>query len=273
MMIMPINQFKNIDTKEKAYWLGFLFADGCVVNYKYTKKIVLISNRKDENDVIDKFIGFMKIDNKKYYRANGTMEISFRNVEIGDNLIQHGCIPRKSKVIELPDLDSRELYLAFLLGFFDGDGTQGTTRITCGSRKFLEQIKEMFQLQFKILDKHSDGYIEGRKIRGNGYSLCLGANLFNEMMSNYSNSLPRKRHYFGSNDERIEKIKQSSWKGHHEKKFSISKEDLSRIVWEMPSERIAEKYGVSGSTIAKRCKQLGIKKPGRGYWQSILVKS
>jgi hypothetical protein len=52
----------------------------------------------------------------------------------------------------------------------------------------------------------------------------------------------------------------------HEVKFVISKEDLEKIVWEMPSERIAEKYGVSGSAIVKRCKQLGIEKPGRGYW-------
>lgn len=26
--------FKKIDTPQKAYWLGFLYADGCVLNQK-----------------------------------------------------------------------------------------------------------------------------------------------------------------------------------------------------------------------------------------------
>lgn len=50
------------------------------------------------------------------------------------------------------------------------------------------------------------------------------------------------------------------------RKFDISKEELQQLVWEMPTERIAEKYGVSDVAIAKRCKKLGIEKPGRGYW-------
>jgi hypothetical protein len=50
------------------------------------------------------------------------------------------------------------------------------------------------------------------------------------------------------------------------RRFNISREELERIVWEVPTERIAEKYGVSDSAIGKRCKRLGIEKPGRGYW-------
>lgn len=30
------NFFKNIDTEEKAYWLGFMFADGYIVNKSKT---------------------------------------------------------------------------------------------------------------------------------------------------------------------------------------------------------------------------------------------
>ena len=48
--------------------------------------------------------------------------------------------------------------------------------------------------------------------------------------------------------------------------FEISKEKLERLVWEMPSTRVAKKFGVSDVAICKRCKSLGIIKPPRGYW-------
>jgi len=48
---------------------------------------------------------------------------------------------------------------------------------------------------------------------------------------------------------------------------------LEKLVWEMPSERVAEKYGVSGRLITKRCRQLGIEKPPRGYWAKLRSKN
>jgi hypothetical protein len=50
------------------------------------------------------------------------------------------------------------------------------------------------------------------------------------------------------------------------KKFDPTKEELEKLVWAMPSTQIAKHYGVSPSAVQKRCKRLGIKKPGRGYW-------
>jgi len=49
-------------------------------------------------------------------------------------------------------------------------------------------------------------------------------------------------------------------------KFVITKEELQKIVWEMPSTQIAAMYGVSDKAVEKRCKKLGIEKPPRGYW-------
>jgi hypothetical protein len=47
---------------------------------------------------------------------------------------------------------------------------------------------------------------------------------------------------------------------------SLTTERLAAMVWEIPTTKIAEKYGVSDKAVEKRCKKHGIKKPPRGYW-------
>lgn len=51
-----------------------------------------------------------------------------------------------------------------------------------------------------------------------------------------------------------------------QRKFDPTREELEKLVWQMPSTKVAEHYGVCSSAIVKRCKKLGISKPGRGYW-------
>lgn len=45
-----------------------------------------------------------------------------------------------------------------------------------------------------------------------------------------------------------------------------SKEDLHKLLWEMPTQKIAKIYGVSDKAIEKWSKYYGIDKPPRGYW-------
>lgn len=60
------------------------------------------------------------------------------------------------------------------------------------------------------------------------------------------------------NDDKKEQIvKKINWP---------EKEELEKIIWERPSEEIAKELNVSGSMLSKKCKQLGIQKPSRGYW-------
>ena len=55
------------------------------------------------------------------------------------------------------------------------------------------------------------------------------------------------------------------WAGNRGK-LIISETELARIIWEMPTEQVGKLFGVSGKTVEKRCKKLGIPKPPRGYW-------
>lgn len=50
------------------------------------------------------------------------------------------------------------------------------------------------------------------------------------------------------------------------RKFFISKDELEKLVWQIPTEKIGKKYGVSGKAVEKLCKKYNIAKPPRGYW-------
>lgn len=50
-----------------------------------------------------------------------------------------------------------------------------------------------------------------------------------------------------------------------QQRFVISKSALASLVKAMPVAEIARMYKVSGHTVAKRCKRLGIPVPKRGY--------
>ncbi len=79
---------------------------------------------------------------------------------------------------------SGKLALAWLLGFFDGDGHYGGGRsasIASSSKTFLESVKRVF------LSKNSVRIYEKSK------ALTLGPDLFDAMMWSYNKSMPRKR--------------------------------------------------------------------------------
>jgi len=179
-----LNYFLKIDNKEKAYWLGFLYADGYITKLRNNLRIGLEINKEDEI-ILDKYCNALGINlnSKKYNKKSNTIRVRITNDKLGESLINQGYIigNTKSKNIELPCLNSRELYLAFLLGYFDGDGTTGTSRITTGSIKFLIQIARKFNIKNKIYT-----------YKGN-HKMYLGAKLFNEMLNNYQNSLSKKR--------------------------------------------------------------------------------
>ena len=191
-----------------------------------------------------------------YNKEHNSYVLRFQSEEFCNYLVNLGMIPgeTKSKKIKLPKLDNQELYLAFLLGYFDGDGHQGTSRITSGSIKFLRQIKNRFNIKYSIDYRRS--------------TLTLGASLLNEMLDNYKDSLLRKRIYLRVNvkAEVIDNL------GIQIGEIFYTVERLSKLLWEMPlyklTEIISQESGVemSDRTLAKYCDKLNLHRPNSGYW-------
>lgn len=48
-----------------------------------------------------------------------------------------------------------------------------------------------------------------------------------------------------------------------------NKEELQKLLWEMPSSSLAKELGVSDKAIEKRAKKFGLTKPPRGYWTKL----
>lgn len=117
-----LTNFEIIDTEEKAYWLGFLYADGSVNSKE--NRIELQLAAKDVKH-IEKFKKFMQINNKICYREKtNSYRISFRSDKCKQDLIDKGCIPKKSLILKFPTEEQVPLNLIrhFIRGYFDGDG-------------------------------------------------------------------------------------------------------------------------------------------------------
>ena len=51
----------------------------------------------------------------------------------------------------------------------------------------------------------------------------------------------------------------------------LSRDELHRLVWSEPMTRIAERFDVSGSYLARVCTLLNVPRPERGYWAKLAV--
>src|ERR1700761_5164346 len=51
----------------------------------------------------------------------------------------------------------------------------------------------------------------------------------------------------------------------------VSREELYELVWSIPMIKVAEKFPVSGSYLARVCSVLNVPRPERGYWAKLEV--
>jgi hypothetical protein len=117
------NIFDVIDTEDKAYWLGFLYADGAVSLDRNTIELSLKSSDVEHLKKFRDFLGFEK--NKKIYQDKIRCRIQITNKHLKQQLIFLGCFPQKSLNLKFPTLQQvpSHLHRHFIRGYVDGDGS------------------------------------------------------------------------------------------------------------------------------------------------------
>jgi intein-encoded DNA endonuclease-like protein len=109
----------KIDTEEKAYFMGFMFADGNVRQGNRQFKIAL---QEQDVDILHKFGKLIfKTDYLMYMDRNYPL-LSITCKKLAERLNELGCVPNKCFICKFPDWLVLELEKHFIRGMFDGDG-------------------------------------------------------------------------------------------------------------------------------------------------------
>ena len=115
--------FDSVDTEEKAYWLGFLDADG----YQDGHEVVVNLNAQDEEHLW-KLRAALRSEHPVRLLHDDAMTGGFRatfrvsSQSLCSGLNKWGCVPTKSLIVPYPHELPPLLHRHFIRGVFDGDG-------------------------------------------------------------------------------------------------------------------------------------------------------
>lgn len=149
------NYFEKIDNQNKAYILGYIYADGCLTKgnnlsfsccFDNLESLQIIKNELQSEHKICK-----DINHSSYCPGATYYKLSIVNQKIYNDLIQLGVEPRKTFSCSFPDISKvpEEFVRHFIRGYFDGNGSifcysktnAPMIGFTSGSKDILEGIK------------------------------------------------------------------------------------------------------------------------------------
>lgn len=146
--IFDENFFENIDSEIKAYWFGFLYADGNIDKNIYRCDLLLSIVDIDHLLKFKKAIKYKEDIKFKINKNKKYCHLTLNSHKLCTNLYNHGCVSNKSLVIKFPEL-RQDLIRHFIRGYFDGNGCisihkQGIGLVfVSGSIEFLESINNI----------------------------------------------------------------------------------------------------------------------------------
>jgi len=132
--------FDKIDTEEKAYILGFLYADG----YNHEKRgCVKIRLHIQDEELLIRIRNLIFIDKQRplYYSKNRSQcELVIDNKYMSKQLALLGCVQAKSFKLKFPEFLNVNLIPHFIRGVFDGDGCISLAQLKTGEKKTVFSI-------------------------------------------------------------------------------------------------------------------------------------
>ena len=155
--------FKEIDNEEKAYWLGFLMADGCVVRTDSHKTY----NRLEVHLKSSDYMHLKKLNNslnanypiKIFNKTNKTLDFDYSIARLRitssilvSDLIKNNITPNKTGKEIIPNTVPKKLIKHFIRGFLDGDGTITVNKTSGFCSSSITIIEEINNFIYKELN-------------------------------------------------------------------------------------------------------------------------
>jgi hypothetical protein len=169
------NFFEKIDSEEKAYFLGLIFADGSLNNKLKTLQLTLV---EEDSDILEYFIRNIYLDRELrtiYPRSVNhkvQKQVTITSRIFYESLLVYHLSQNKSEngIWVNEGLISKELFHHFIRGYFDGDGCiyhnnkSGDKTVSfTGSHVFIENLRRFLVVELSlnkgnISKRYKDGF-------------------------------------------------------------------------------------------------------------------
>ncbi len=168
--------FDKIDTPNKAYIVGLLYADGCHLS---NRDVVSITLQEQDVSVLNNIKYELKTDRPLYFVSskrspltkNNAYMLVLSNKHIVNTLENLGLCSRKSLILEWPEWLPESLYRHFIRGYLDGDGCiyvgERNSEVSfVGTIMFIEELQKILkeELGINLCIKSQKGYKPVTKI-------------------------------------------------------------------------------------------------------------
>ncbi|PIP87427.1 hypothetical protein COW81_00275 [Candidatus Campbellbacteria bacterium CG22_combo_CG10-13_8_21_14_all_36_13] len=193
-------------SREMAYMLGYIYADGHLEDAPYIRGKYLRITSIDKDSIVNlrkllnsdhKIVITPKIGNRKtHYLLRIGSHVIF------NDLLKHGLYPKKSLTIKLPNVP--EKYVGdFVRGYFDGDGCIHLeihnkcikcvrTIFTSGSNNYLVKLARLLTLKAEMTPRKLYNGTRAYQLR---YNTRDSKKLFEFMYKNIKNQVFLERKY------------------------------------------------------------------------------
>lgn len=233
--------FETIDSEKKAYWLGYLFADG----YNSTdKNMVSFSQSEPQEEMVYKFKEDLEATQPisiigsrtntihgKEITSKPAHKITINSKQLSDDLAKHGCTQGKTFTITFPNIDD-QFKSHFIRGYFDGDGSVTNVKNTTGTKaqfNIIGTLDLLLGIQKELVNKAGLNEIKISRARKNSnvYQLVYGGienvkKFYSYLYLDSEIYLPKKKVIF----ESVIKL----YKDRDDNKDSLKKEKLEEII-------------------------------------------
>jgi len=148
------NFFDLIDTEEKAYFLGFLYADG---NVSVKDNSIRLQLKENDRDTLERLNKIIKSNRPLFYNDNMcSLNISSKHMK--ESVMKWGLVPQKTFILAFPENLDSNLYSHFIRGYFDGDGSLSHNTVNdtycfslAGTEKFLLRVQEVLMKECELM--------------------------------------------------------------------------------------------------------------------------